>query len=426
MFIFFISPVFAEPVEVEIDWTIEGQPKNNLIKSEIVDESNTNVNQNTDNDLPKISTETQMAQDFITGSGYTIGDRIITIDSEEGQILNQILIEQREINRENFFHMIKYLDRYSDGYIELAEALLDPVKQQKYISHGISRDAYIDSNLEYFLVERGYSLDDPESIPNEAFSPTKYDEVRKYAAELQNSGGESMDLRELLPNYVAKDSQVLHEEMIRKLSTETTNVYESISSSQLEISVSSSPDFSNTISSNLFDDFQFVDTKFENTQHVINTLEQPKTPFELPKNYDYNLIILISIIVGLGIVGYLVYRKSTIKHPLEIVTVPTSINYVENTLEMIQTSRNLYDDMMPKYAFEKFSQAIRYYYSHKLEINLDLTHDQIMNKLQKSEISNHAEINRWLQLCTKVEFVKHKSTQKEFINALDDFTKSIS
>ncbi|MFL2906485.1 MAG: hypothetical protein ACJZ2C_03145 [Nitrosopumilus sp.] len=27
MSIFLISPAFAEPVDVEIDWTIEGQPK---------------------------------------------------------------------------------------------------------------------------------------------------------------------------------------------------------------------------------------------------------------------------------------------------------------------------------------------------------------------------------------------------------------
>ena len=73
--------------------------------------------------------------DFITGSGYTIGDRLISIDSEEGQILNQILIDQKKIDKENFLHMIKYLDRYSDGYVELAEALIDPVKQQKYQSH---------------------------------------------------------------------------------------------------------------------------------------------------------------------------------------------------------------------------------------------------------------------------------------------------
>ena len=425
MSIFLISPVFAEPMDVEIDWTIEGQQKTNLT-SEFVEDTEEIIKKNHDDNLSIPYSEPEIYEDYVSGNGYTIGDRIITIDSEEGQILNQILIEQKKINRDNFLHMIKYLDRYSDGYIELAEALIEPVKKQNYLSHGISRDVYIDSNLEHFLIERGYSLNDIESIPNEAFSPTKYDEVRKFAAEIQNSGGESMDLRELLPNYVAQDSQVLHEEMIRKLSKETTNVYESISSSQLDISVSSSPDFSNPVSSNLFDDFQFVNTKFENTQHVINTLEQPKTLFDLPKSYDYNLFILISIILALAIFGYLAYRKSIIKRPLEIVTVPTSINYVENTLEMIQSSRNLYDDSMPKYAFEKFSQAIRYYYSHKLEINLDLTHDQIMNKLKKSDIQNHADINRWLQLCGQVEFVKHKSSQKEFINALDDFTKSIS
>ena len=124
------------------------------------------------------STETKEFEDLITGSGFTVGTRLITIDSEEGQILNQMLNEQRQINKDNFFHMIKYLDRYSDGYVELAEALLDPVKKQKYLSSGISRDYYVDSNLENFLVERGYDLNDLESIPNNAFSPTKYDDVR--------------------------------------------------------------------------------------------------------------------------------------------------------------------------------------------------------------------------------------------------------
>ena len=65
----------------------------------------------------------------------------------------------------------------------------------------------------------------------------------------------STDLRELLPNYVKQDSKVMHDEMIRKLSEQTTNVYESISSSKFEISVKQSPDLTNTITDNLFDDF---------------------------------------------------------------------------------------------------------------------------------------------------------------------------
>ena len=427
-----ISPIFAEPVDVEIDWTIEGQPKiivNPSTEKSI--EDNLGIDVNTINEKIQeksldTSTETKEFEDLITGSGFTVGTRLITIDSEEGQILNQMLNEQRQINKDNFFHMIKYLDRYSDGYVELAEALLDPVKKQKYLSSGISRDYYVDSNLENFLVERGYDLNDLDSIPNDAFSPTKYDDVRLKASQMGNDGKENIDLRELLPNYVAPDSQAMKEDMIRKLTKETSNVYESISSRQLDISVNQSPDLTNSISSNLFDDFQFVNTKFENTQHVIDSIEKPQTSFELPKNYDYNLMILIPIILGLIIFGYLSYRKSITSRQLSIATVTPSVNYVENTLEMIQSSKNLFDDSMPKYAFEKFSQAIRYYYSNKLGINLDLTQSEMMYNLKKSDVSNYPQIQKWLQLCGQVEFVKHSSTQKEFIDSLETFRKLIS
>ena len=426
-----ISPVFAEPVEVEIDWMIEGQPKTTVNTSvELVEETQNNDvyqfdEQNNEKSI-KIATETEVFEDFITGSGYTIGDRVITIDSEEGKILNKMLIEQRQINKDNFFHMIKYLDRYSDGYVELAEALLDPVKKQRYLSSGMSYDHYVDSNLENFLVERGYDLNDLESIPNEAFSPTKYDGIRVKASQMANSGMESVDLRELLPNYVAPDSQAMKEDMVRKLTEETSNVYESISARQLDISIKQSPDLTNTISSNLFDDFQFVNTKFENTKHVIDTIEKPQTTFELPESYDYNLMILIPILLASVIFGYLMYKKSVSKRPQEIIVVTPSVDYVENTLEMIQSSKDLFDDSMPKYAFEKFSQAIRYYYSHKLGINLDLTQSEMMNNLKKSDVSNYSQIQKWLQLCGQVEFVKHRSTQKEFIDSLETFRKLVS
>ncbi len=126
---------------------------------------------------------------------------------------------------------------------------------------------------------------------------------------MTNDGKENVDLRELLPNYVVPDSQAVCEDMVRKLTEETSNVYESISSRQLEISIKQSPDLTNTITSNIFDNFQFVNTKFENTKHVVDTIEKPQTTFELPKNYDYNLIILIPILLGSVIFGYLMYKK---------------------------------------------------------------------------------------------------------------------
>jgi len=425
MSIISVSPVFAEPIEVEIDWLIEGQSIMETSSSEIITPNQIIIKK--DNFVSQNNSfDVDVFEDFVTGSGYTIGDRIITIDSEEGQILNQILIEQKKIDKDNFFHMIKYLDRYSDGYIELAEALIDPVKKQQYQSSGISRDSYINSNLEHFLVERGYSLDDVESIPNDAFSPTKYDDVRAEAARISNSGADNVDLRELLPNYVKPDSKIMHDQMVRNLSEQTTNVYDSISSSRLEISVKQSPDFTNTISDNLFDDFQFVNTKFENTQHVIDSLDNSQNLFEINKTANYSILFSIPLILILVIFGYLLYRKLLVKSPLQIVPVSASINYVENTISMIHSSRSLFDDGSSKYAFEKFSQAIRYYYSHKLQINLDLTPTETISELKKSEISNYDDVYKWLELCTKVEFVKHKSTQKEFIKALDSFSKSIS
>ena len=426
MSIILFNPVFAEPVEVEINWLIEGQSEIPQFSMDPINEILI-INDEHDNFIDDVElTNAEYYDDFITGSGYTIGDRVITIDSEEGQILNQILIEQKKIDKDNFFHMIKYLDRYSDGYIEIAEALIDPVKKQQYLSSGISRDSYINSNLEHFLVERGYSLDDVDSIPNYAFSPTKYDDVRAEAARISNSGESNIDLRELLPNYVKPDSKVMHDQMVRNLSQQTTNVYDSISSSRLEISIKQNPDLTNTITDNLFDDFKFVNSKFENTQHVIDSLEKSQNLFEVNNTTDYSILFSIPVLLGLVIFGYVLYRKSLVKSPLQIVAVSSSANFTENTLSMIQSSKCLFDDGYQKYAFEKFSQAIRYYYSHKLQVNLDLTHTETISELRKSKISNCDDVNKWLELCGKVEFVRHKSTQKEFLKALDSFSKSIS
>ena len=436
-----VDIVFAEPVDVEIDWIIEGQittPQSKInIESSV--ENDSIFEKQIHNFLsPENKISDDVVEDYLTGSGYMFGGREISIDSEEGQILNQLLIEQRETNKANFLHTIKYLDRYSDGYVELAEALIDPVRQQNYQQNGIARNFNLNSNLEYFLFERGYDLNNLESIPNNAFSPTKYDAVRTAAAEAANLGAPSTDLRELLPHYVKPNSKVMNDEMIRKLTEQTSSVYDSVTSSEFEISVKQSPvnprsDLANTITDTLFDDFEFVNTKFdsskfENTQHVIDTLDKPQNLLEInpPSEYTLLISIAISIVLGLIIFGYLLYRKSIVKEMVNLVTISASINYAENTNIMIQSSRDLFANNSHKYAFEKFSQAIRYYYSHKLQINLDLTSTDMMVELKKSNVDNFDDVKKWLLLCGQVEFVKYKSTQKEFLEALNSFSKSIS
>jgi hypothetical protein len=427
MSIISMNPVFGEPADIEIDWVIEGQPSKSQMTSKTPMDNPSILEEQINNFL---SSENKIfpdvAEDYITGSQYMLGDHEITIDSKDGQLLNQLLIKQKQVDKDNFYHMIKYLDRYSDGYVELAEALIDPVRQQNYQQNGIARDFNLNSNLEYFLFERGYDLNDLESIPNNAFSPTKYDAVRTAAAKAANSGATSTDLRELLPHYVKPNSKVANDEMIRKLTEQTTNVYDSILSN--EISVIQSPDLTNSITDNLFADFKFDNSKFENTRHVIDTLDKPQNLFEIyPANYPVALILIsITAVLILITFGYLSYRKSLVRDPFELVTLPPSINYADYTHNMIKSCRQLFDDDSPKYAFEKFSQAIRYYYSNKLKINLDLTNTEMIIELKKSNVDNFKDIQKWLLLCSQVEFIKHKSTKKEFLDALDSFSKFVS
>ena len=99
-----ISPVFGEPIEVEIDWVIEGQPvitKSSSIP-EIISKKSSLIEKQIDNFVsPENKLLDEVAVDYITGSRYMLGGQEITIDSKEGQLLNQILIQQKQINKDN-------------------------------------------------------------------------------------------------------------------------------------------------------------------------------------------------------------------------------------------------------------------------------------------------------------------------------------
>ncbi|MDO7722166.1 MAG: hypothetical protein MUP75_01795, partial [Nitrosopumilus sp.] len=78
-----ICPIFAEPVDVEIDWTIEGQPKTivNPTAEDFIDytpgiDVNT-INEKIQKKSLGTSTETKEFADLITGSGFSVGTRLI-------------------------------------------------------------------------------------------------------------------------------------------------------------------------------------------------------------------------------------------------------------------------------------------------------------------------------------------------------------
>jgi len=414
----FVNPVYGEKQDIVIDWLIEGQMTSKL---------SSEVDKNIPSDSKNILQNNEFFTEFVTKNQYSSGDYVIDINSKEGQLLNKLLIEQQKLNKESFFHMIQYLDRYSDGYIELAEALLDPVSIQNYQKNGRVYDSNIDSNLAYFLLERGYSLDDLDSVPNDAFSPTKYTEARAMAAQIQNNGDGTFDLRTLIPNYVEPDSKSIHEKMIDEMSAQTLNVFNSVLSNDESHMVE--------ISVGLFDesfDEQFENSKhgvvtFENTRHAIDLLNADSVP-SVSTLENYAVLILIPVVIGLIIMAYMLQKKSKPQLFMPVLsTIPTlSTNYQNHTQEILNSAMILFKENAKKEAFEKFSQAIRFYYSHKLKINMEMTAFEIISQLKKHDIDNFDDVQKWLTLCAMVEFTKYDANKKEFNSAVSAFSKLLS
>ena len=133
----------------------------------------------------------------------------------------QLLVKQKEIMRENWLHKIKFHDRYDDGYIELAQAMLDPVGDPYFIINGKKFDTNPNSNLEYFLRERGFDINNLESVPNSVFNPSKYVDARQILKSDGNYKG--TDLTEVSDYYKRFSQEDIQAYLIEELEKHTHN-----------------------------------------------------------------------------------------------------------------------------------------------------------------------------------------------------------
>ena len=418
-FLFLCPAAYGEISEIEINWIIEGQQNNLPTMTEKKDVKK----------IIEFDDKNKIYSEFITNNQYTIGDKKIDIHSKEGQLLNKLLLEQKKISKENFMHMIHYLDRYSDGYIELAEALLDPVNQQRYQANGRVYDKDINSNLEYFLFERGYDTNNLESIPNQIFSPTKYDDARALMSKESSSGNDEYDLRKYIPDYVnVNDPEIINEKMTVNLFDQISNTRESMFNSDNK-DVFSKSAVSENFFGESFDNTLIPSTNFESTKHVIGDLNQT---FEISSNNDNYLevipiIILLSAVLGSALLGHTLLQKTKVPKPKLLADSNLfSVSIEQKTKEMLESSQDLFENNFHKDAFEKLGQTIRFYYCNKLNLSVEMTSFEIIPELKKSKIHNFEDIIKWLLLCGSVEFTKHQSHKKEFDNIVFSFLKQIS
>lgn len=423
-FVFLVNIAYADDTQIQMDWLIEGEIDKQSITVQEAEIVSSYEELTTENVKP-------IYDKFITNNEYSIGDYKITIDSEEGQILNGMLIEQRDLRQESFQHKIKYYDRFSDGYVEIAQALLDPIGDSRYLIKGQALDYNPNSNMELFVLERGYSMDNLEAIPNDIFTPKEFTLGRALMDEATRSGEGEFDLREYSPNYLLLNKEQIQERMINAFSEQTSQLFNGIMSGEkLSPSTGIAVSQPTRNSENIFDNFKFEQSKFENTRHIRDSLQS--NPFQsiLPvQNFEeFSLLLIIPVFVALAIFGYFMRKKLSERKPQEslLQISKPQIDFRELTQDMINKSQNLYKNNKRKEAFEVLSQAIRYYYSQNMGIYKEMTNLELLNILKDSKSNAYGQVKDWLLLCGSVEYAKYDSSDEDFGNTLSTFSKEVS
>ena len=423
-----VNPSFAESTEIQMDWLIEGQ-----LEEKTVTTQEAKIVSNYEKLVKK---EVKPVYDkFITGNEYSMGEYKITIDSEEGQVLAGVLIEQQDLRQDSFQHKIKYFDRFSDGYVEIAEALLDPIGDSKYLIKGQVFDYNPNSNLELFVLERGYSMDNLEAIPNDIFTPKEFTLGRQMMDEVMRSGEGEFDLREYSPNYLLLTREQIQERMNEAFSEQTSQLFDGILSGE-QLPPGKSPDLDIAVSpptsesENIFDNFKFEKPKFENTRHIRDSLQsnpfQITTPSQNLENIS--LLLIIPVFVALVIFGYILHKKLSVRKSEEILIQISEpqVDFKELTLQMINKSQSLFNNNQRKEAFETLSQAIRYYYSQNLKIYKEMTNHELLSTLNELKSNAFDNVRDWLLLCGSVEYAKYDSSNDDFRDTLSKFSKEVS
>ena len=414
------TPLFAEE---EVKWIIEDE---HIISES--KENHTTIKSDHTDEL-ELSILKIHEGNFVSGNKYYKDGNEISSTSVEGQNINELLVKQKEQMRENWLHKIQYYDRYDDGYIELAEALLDPVGDLEYVINGQKFDTNPNSNLEYFLRERGFDINDPSSIPNDVFRPAKYVDARNILKEDGHYKG--VDLGEVADYYKPLSEQDIQAILIEDITKHTITLQENVIG-QITSKFESNPGETTNKEINRINDSLFADSIgggdiFQNTKHII---QSPIVGVTTDLEPDYNIISILGIAItalSLAIVGYYIWKKRILLPPKKILlpAIITEVDITGLTLEMITQSLKLLDDDKKKEAHEKLSQAIRYYYSNKIGIQKEVNSSELVQLLKDQKLIDSIKIKSWLEFCGLVEFAKQEVNNAEFHRIISLFKREL-
>ena len=407
---------------------------------------------------------------YVTGSGYARGGEAILINTPEGIKLNEKLIDQEDLKELENLHGEAFwerIDKLTYEHYGLADALLNPNTDNTYFSKGTKSSENINSNLNYYILERGYDPTNLSEVPNNIFTPLKYDLARAVMQKLQDSNANNLDISKfkdsnieiLSPNAFSmteEDQNIMYhndvesramdmlKDTLPTISGSSESNSESMNSEnngdammQENDNIASMPDFG-TSSSQQEQKPQKLPTPtldeelFQNTEHIKNVISQEN----LKPNYDTkteNTFPIFQVLVSLIIfgisaaIGLILFKKFKNKPKQVIpplVTSPT-FDYVQETQKLLESANLLYKSKQIKDAYEQFSHAIRFYYSNHYNLKREVTTFEILKEIELRQKSDHKIIYDCLVLCGIIEFAKHDEQKNDFKDCISDFSKII-
>jgi len=400
---------------------------------------------------------------FITGSNYALNGIPILINTPEGIRLNDQLTDQRDLQQLEQIHGEKFwerVDKLTYDHYGLANAMFDPQTKNTFFASGGKHSENINSNFEYYVLERGYDPRDPNSVPNNIFAPTKYEVARAVMENIQDPNANDLNLDtlhelnlELLaPNsFLMTDEQkniIYHADVENRALSMLQDVLPSISSSsnfndqnsqnddgisnQNDRPLTSMPGNNDSTSPQPSTPNKLNEEIFQNTEHIKNVIAQEtfepnyesKDEFILPLTE-----ILLSLLLSVStLIAIFVIRKA-IKKKKELTPVPiniTTINYVEETQKLLDSANLLYKSNQIKDAYERFSQSIRFFYSYHYNLKREVTTFEILDKIKEISKSEYKTVYGCLVLCGIIEFARHNENKNDFKKCMKSFSKIIT
>ena len=398
---------------------------------------------------------------FVTGNEYALNSNAIYINTDEGLSLNNLLIEQIETEKKNVEHMDGFWSRTDQmimGNFGIINALQNPFTTNNYHIEGGKYSENTNSNLEYFVQERGYDIDNLQDVPNHMVSPKKYDLSRAVSKEISNPLSSNLDvqhvrdLRDVSPNafdFTPEQEMQMFRESVKNTSFDVVGAlmpklmvdeswFEPESTAQTNSDVKND-EKQNTSQSMIESQKQEEQKKqveeeklFQETSHIKDLISNSgyEPNYDLQENSQlplFEIITSFGMFVSSFIACKVIFRhyRNPQKMHLPSITIESKNDYLIEVESLLDSAKSLYRQNNIKDGYEKLSQSIRLFYSNKLELEKEIITSDLLPLMERFDNQEKSLVEESLRLSDMIEFAKHIEKDNKFEQIVTEFSKII-